>query len=100
MASRPRGEFGKGIQSQTITMIPVSTSHSTDEERLGVLAMNFRGTRDLSERRRIAEGYCETVERLIRSGKWHEMPPPEDWLPDDWMPVGFFEYWLQQSDPA
>jgi hypothetical protein len=41
----------------------------------------------------IADDYSETVERLIRGGGWHEMPAPEDQLPDDWMPKAFFEYW-------
>jgi hypothetical protein len=30
---------------------------------------------------------------LIRSGHWHEMPAPEDQLPDAWMPSEFFEFW-------
>jgi len=64
-----------------------------DEERLGGLAMKFRGTRREAERRAIAEEYSQTVGRLIHSGRWHEMPPPEDQLPDDWMPAAFFEYW-------
>jgi hypothetical protein len=71
-----------------------------DEARLGGLAMKFRGTRRDAERRDIAQDYSQTVERLIHSGRWHAMPPPEDQLPDDWMPPAFFEYWLrQQSAP-
>jgi hypothetical protein len=68
-----------------------------DEERLGGLAMKFRGTRRDAERRDIAEDYAHTVERLIRSGRWHEMPPPEDQLPDGWMPAAFLEYWSRQQ---
>jgi hypothetical protein len=67
-----------------------------DEERLGGLAMQFRGTRSDVERRTIATDYAQTVDRLIRSGGWHEMPPPEDQLPDNWMPPEFFEYWSRQ----
>ncbi len=69
-----------------------------DEERLGGLAMQFRDTRHDAERRDIATDYSQTVERLIRSGRWHEMPPPEDQLPDDAMPSAFFEYWSRQHD--
>jgi hypothetical protein len=64
-----------------------------DEERLGELAMKFRGTRDPEERLAIADAYCQVVERLIRSGLWREIPAPEDQLPDDWMPQTFFDYW-------
>ena len=64
-----------------------------DEERLGELAMKFRGIRHQDERATIADDYSQTVERLIRSGIWCEMPAPEDQLPDDWMPKSFFEYW-------
>jgi hypothetical protein len=67
-----------------------------DEDRLGVLAMTFRGTRHDAERKDIARDYCETVERLIRSGRWENVPPPEDQLPDDWMPATFFEYWFSR----
>lgn len=64
-----------------------------DEECLGELAMRFRGTRRNVERQGIAKDYSQTVERLIQSGSWREMPAPEDQLPDDWMPKAFFEYW-------
>lgn len=66
-----------------------------DAEHLGILAMTFRGTRCESERREIAREYSQTVERLIQSGVWHEMPAPEDQLPDDWMPKAFFDYWFR-----
>jgi hypothetical protein len=77
---------------------PVPTNRLPDEQRLAGLAMNFRGTRHEAERRDLARDYSQTVERLIHSGKWHEMPPPEDQLPDDWMPPAFFEYWSRQQD--
>jgi hypothetical protein len=64
-----------------------------DEERLGELAMKFRGTRHDAERQAIANDYSQTVVRLIHSGIWREMPAPEDQLPDVWMPKAFFEYW-------
>lgn len=66
----------------------------TDEERLGKLAFDFRGTRHADERRRIADEYAETVKRLVENGHWDEAPPPEDELPDDYMPKEFFDYWL------
>jgi len=45
-----------------------------DEERLGGLALQFRGTRRDAERREIAKHYSQTVERLIQSGRWHDAP--------------------------
>jgi hypothetical protein len=77
-------------------MSPIPPDVAQDEERLGGLAMSFRGTRREAERREIARDYAQTVERLIRSGRWEEMPPPEDQLPDDWMPPAFFEYWSRE----
>jgi hypothetical protein len=79
-------------------MNPIPPNLAQDEERLGRLAMSFRGTRHDAERRDIAKEYSQTVERLIHSGSWHEMPPPEDQLPDDWMPTTFFEYWSCQQE--
>jgi hypothetical protein len=70
---------------------------SQDEERLGELAMKFRGTRRDAERQAIAGDYSETVDRLILSGGWREMPAPEDQLPDAWMPNAFFEYWSRRQ---
>ena len=66
----------------------------TDEERLSQLAGRFRGTRQDDERRKIADEYAETVGRLIQSGCWDEAPPPEDQLPDAYMPRAFFDFWL------
>jgi len=71
-----------------------------DEEHLGGLAMQFRGTRDDVERRLIADDYARTVERLIQGGQWDEMPPPEDQLPDAWMPAAFLAYWSQRLGAA
>ncbi len=74
-------------------MNPIPPNVTLDENRLGGLALKFRGTRGEEERRDIAEDYSQTVDRLIRSGRWDKMPPPEDQLPDAWMPREFFEYW-------
>ena len=79
-------------------MASIPPGLARDEEYLGGLAMRFRGTRHEEERRDIAKDYSQAVERLIHSGGWHEMPPPEDQLPDDWMPPAFFEYWSRQQD--
>lgn len=76
-----------------MAMNPVPPNMACAEERLGGLAMKFRGARHDAERRDIAKDYSQTVERLIRSGRWQEIPPPEDQLPDDWMPAAFFQYW-------
>lgn len=74
-------------------MRPVSPIIPTDEERLSQLAMCFRSTRQDGERRKIATEYAEVVERLIKSGRWNEMPPLDDQLPDDWMSANFFDFW-------
>jgi hypothetical protein len=74
--------------------IPPSTAH--DVERLGWLAMKFRATRRDVDRRAVAEDYSQTVDRLIQGGNWQEVPPPEDQLPDDWMPPAFFAYWSRK----
>jgi hypothetical protein len=71
-----------------------------DEERLGNLAMKFRGTRNSAERQTIAGDYSQTVERLIQSGSWQEMPALEDQLPDAWMPKSFFEFWLDRRSDS
>lgn len=74
-------------------MNPDSLAGARDEERLGALAMRFRGTRHEAERRAIAEDYASAVRRLIQNGGWHEAPAFEDQLPDGWMPAEFFAYW-------
>lgn len=68
-----------------------------DEEHLGWLASQFRGAREKADRDVIAREYAETVDRLIQSNQWNEMPAPEDQLPDAWMPKMFFDYWLQRQ---
>lgn len=74
-------------------MSPHSSQTPDDLRRLGTLPMDFRGTKCDPDRRRIANDYSDTVERLIDSGSWDEIPAPEDQLPDDWMPQKFFDYW-------
>ncbi|HEV3384001.1 MAG TPA: hypothetical protein VG097_04260 [Gemmata sp.] len=61
--------------------------------QLGLLAMQFRGTRDESERDKLAIAYEHVVNKLIESGKWEEMPTFEDMLPDERMPNAFFKFW-------
>jgi hypothetical protein len=63
------------------------------ETRLGLLAMQFRSTRDESERDQVAKVYEHVVDQLIASGKWEEMPAFEDMLPDERMPKAFFTFW-------
>jgi hypothetical protein len=75
----------------------VSPTMYHDMERLGQLAMSFRGTRRDDERRAIADEYTQAVERLIHSGNWREVPAFEDQLPDDWMPQAFYNYWAEQA---
>lgn len=70
------------------------------EKMLGALAMRYRGTRDAAERAAIAEEYAAAVTRLIEGGKWKEMPPFEDMLPDEDMPKAFFDYWEIPSPPG
>jgi hypothetical protein len=63
------------------------------ETQLGHLAMQFRGTRDESEREAVAAAYRHVVDQLIASGKWKRMPGFEDMLPDERMPEVFFKFW-------
>jgi len=63
------------------------------ETQLGHLAMQFRGTRDDSERDEVAAAYGHVVDQLIASGKWERMPGFEDMLPDERMPEAFFKFW-------
>jgi hypothetical protein len=71
------------------------SAQAADIEHLGQLAARFRETRDELLRRRVVEDYARTVARLIESGDWHEVPPPECQLPDECMPREFFEYWQE-----
>jgi hypothetical protein len=63
-----------------------------DSDLLGLLAAEYRGTRDKSERVRISAEYAVVVDRLIKSGTWTEMPSSEDMLPDEDMPQAFWDY--------
>ncbi len=63
------------------------------DTKLGLLAMQFRSTRDAPERAKVAKAYGEVVHQLIESGQWEEMPSFEEMLPVEWMPDAFFEYW-------
>ncbi len=61
------------------------TESLTDSmESLGALAMQFRETRDLEERERVASQYRHMARRLKAEGKWVQ-PPPEDELPPMYM---------------
>ena len=63
------------------------------ETKLGLLAMQFRSTRDQSVRDKVTADYERIVQELIARGQWEEMPAFEDMLPDERMPKSFFEYW-------
>jgi hypothetical protein len=67
--------------------------------QLGILAMQFRGTRDEERRAGIAKAYEQAVTELIESKKWRGMPPLEDQLPDEWMPKAFFTFWSLRPPP-
>lgn len=62
-----------------------------DEELLGKIAFEWRGA--CKTRTKFMDDYAQAVDRLIKSGKWVESPPPEDQLPHDMMPQAFFDYW-------
>ncbi len=63
------------------------------EMKLGLLAMQFRSTRDETVRDKVTVDYAGVVNELIKRGQWREMPAFEDMLPDDRMPKAFFEFW-------
>jgi hypothetical protein len=63
------------------------------EAQLGLLAMRFRSTTDVSERDKVVAAYEHVVSQLIESGKWEEIPSFEDMLPDERMPEAFFNFW-------
>jgi hypothetical protein len=63
------------------------------ETRLGLLAMQFRSTRDESVRDEVTADYERVVNELIASGRWEEMPAFEDMLPDERMPEAFYKFW-------
>jgi hypothetical protein len=58
--------------------------------------MRFRSS-DEEDREQVIAEYADTVRSLINSGKWNEVPGPEDQLPDDLMPEAFFEYWQEKA---
>lgn len=66
------------------------------EQRLGELAMAFRACEAGSRRKSIAAEYSDTVDKLIRTGQWVDIPAPEDMLPDEDMPKFFFDYWMKK----
>jgi hypothetical protein len=72
---------------------PTAHDIAKDEDMLGILAMQYRRTKNLVERQNIAKQYSATVGRLIQSGIGEEAPPPEDQLPKADMPPVFFEFW-------
>ena len=63
------------------------------ETQLGLLAMQFRSTREESVRDKVAADYERVVNELIASGQWEEMPAFEDMLPDERMPESFYKFW-------
>jgi hypothetical protein len=63
------------------------------ETKLGLLAMQFRSTKDKSKRQKIMSEYENIVNQLIKNKAWDEMPGFEDMLPDEYMPERFFQYW-------
>ena len=67
--------------------------------QLGILAMQFRGTRDEEQRACIAQAYGQVVTELIERKTWRRMPPLEDQLPDEWMPKAFFTFWSLRPPP-
>jgi hypothetical protein len=71
----------------------VNKKKTPPAKQLGILAMQFRGTRDEEERNSISRAYSQAVDQLIASKKWRLIPPLEDQLPDEWMPDAFFEHW-------
>jgi len=60
------------------------------------LACRFRGTRDLEERKQIAQEYAKEVDRLIATGLWDYAPNFDEMLPHEYMPAAFDEYWLKK----
>lgn len=76
-------------------MNPSVPAIANDEDLLGILAMQFRRTRNGVERQHIAQQYADVVDRLIHSETWEQAPPPEDQLPYEAMPSAFFEFWTR-----
>lgn len=61
-------------------------------DELGRIAARFRAARDQTGRTWAARDYEYVVQKLIESGQWHEMPPPEDQLPCAYMPPCFTDH--------
>lgn len=83
------------FKANMFTLFP----HGIDraEDRLGQLAMQFRSAGNEDERRAIAENYAQTVQHLIQTDLWDEMPAFEDQLPEAYMPPTFRDYWLHRK---
>lgn len=62
------------------------------EDKLGWIAMKFRGDRP-GEREEAVKEYAQVVFELVESGVWHEIPSFEEMLPDKYMPEVFYTYW-------
>jgi len=63
------------------------------EDKLGWIAMKYRGQHKPGDREEAIREYAWVVHELIESGIWAEFPGPEDQLPDEHMPEAFFAYW-------
>jgi len=77
-------------------------SFDEDVELLGKLASHWRDKHRVLCGEAISSikyDYEQAVKRLINSGKWFDMPPFEDQLPDDMMPQIFFDYWSVERKP-
>lgn len=61
------------------------------------LIFHFRMAQSIDDKKVIAEEYQAELIRLIQSGKLTESLPPEDMLPDEYMPA---EYWNFLKTPA
>jgi hypothetical protein len=64
------------------------TPLNPDEERLGQLAMRFRGAESDGDRHAIANDYARTLKNLLGSDLAF-VPELEDQLPDEFMPPEF-----------
>jgi hypothetical protein len=70
----------------------LDSSVAKDHEHLRNLAYEFRGTDDASRRKDIKDDYALTVRRLVASGRWTEMPSPEEQLPSELMPEAYYDF--------
>ena len=80
------GLYGEKNMKESVRVVELS-------HELGILAMKFRSTKDEYIRNLIAEKYAIVTKKLIKTKKWFESPPPEDMLPDEFMPKEFFDFW-------